>query len=156
MNREEIKKSDEYLRAMVDCTKGKELAEMLLKWRDELLQSPSLPELREEIKKLYYEAAIRGDLQNETDLIDIDAVWNFFAPHLQPQWVAVSERLPAVQNNLKTVSVDALFYADQNVYSGWYVHGKNEWWSFVDQERENVIIKNVTHWMPLPNVPPNK
>lgn len=38
----------------------------------------------EGIKTLYYSAAVRGDFQNETDLIDIDAVFDFFLPYLQP------------------------------------------------------------------------
>lgn len=32
----------------------------------------------------YYMRVGRGDFQNETDLLDVDAAWSFFLPHLKP------------------------------------------------------------------------
>lgn len=36
----------------------------------------------DKLKSEYYEMAIRGDFQNETDIIDIDSVWKYFEKHL--------------------------------------------------------------------------
>jgi site-specific recombinase XerD len=37
----------------------------------------------EGLEKQYYQFAISGGLQNETDMIDIDEVWKYFKPHLK-------------------------------------------------------------------------
>jgi hypothetical protein len=67
------------------------------------------------------------------------------------EWVSVSERLPELDANFKYISIDCIFYAEGQTYSGYYDLKNGNWKSCSYNTTEETI--NVTHWQPLPTAP---
>jgi hypothetical protein len=72
----------------------------------------------------------------------------------RPQWIPVTERLPIQSEHPGGVLVWQKF--DRDIYGAWdghhvaeYREKTGEWREFV----ESNAIRNVTHWMPLPEPP---
>lgn len=69
---------------------------------------------KEEIEKEYYEWAIRGDFQNETDLIDIDKAWDYFSEKLDQETKSLREELERVRN---MATIRKMYQANDKIQS---------------------------------------
>ncbi len=61
------------------------------------------------------------------------------------EWISVKERLPEERMNV-LVCFGTHKY---DVEIGWF--DKGQWYD--DTEYQNINLNNVTHWMPLPEIP---
>lgn len=58
------------------------------------------------------------------------------------EWISVEDRLPTVANEYIVTNGSAVSTLEWN---------DGKWWSVV--LGQNVPLKNITHWMPLPELP---
>lgn len=92
----------------------------------------------------------KGELVSKLHLRSLDEIYDEqcelvqrFADQHKPKWISVKERLPD--------SNDMVLICDKfGVGLAWFERhrGKNLYWN-----SDTGIIKNVTHWMPLPEPP---
>ena len=69
------------------------------------------------------------------------------------KWIPVTERLPEFQkgNVQKYLTIQEGFISNKPIYNVlWF--GKKGWYRY-DSEYGDVWVKDVTHWMPLPQAP---
>lgn len=84
----------------------------------------------QQIEKEYYEWAIRGDFQNETDLIDIDKIWDYFQKKLQNH---ASQYKADLTDSLEERAKELIQFLDENIDPM-----KIDWTGRMNKERELV------------------
>ncbi len=62
-----------------------------------------------------------------------------------PDWINLKDSLPAK-------GVDVFLLSQEKVFQGWWDCCSSQLGDFYDSQN-SYIVDNVTHWMPLPNLP---
>ena len=103
-----------------------------------------------------------GEGDPRTDLIMrrfIKYVEDFPAADVQPiQWISCKDNMPdTLEHGLSTMYSDCCLVCDAFGWVGmayYMTDGQKSWWEFADAQNKNKIDwTEVTHWMPLPELP---
>ena len=76
-------------------------------------------------------------------------------------WIKIEQKLPGKNDIVLAICLKDIneysypFRAEEAMYIAFYSNGK--WWDekWPEVEKEDNIIEDVTHWMPLPEPPPD-
>ncbi len=124
---------------------------------DELIQDlfVALRQQQVEIKNLIRdfcsETEVLGEMNVEVQRLEA-VIEEAQAPAKEMQWISVDERLPEKM-------APVLVHSDRDLFGKWSSCCIAQWWDYHngplwhDSFNGEWMIHNVTHWMPLPEVP---